>query len=330
MTFDRHMRVRVLHLRFEVGSSCSEIATRLILSYTSVKRFIREYEQCGSINPPCDGHRRRGGLIPQEHMGYLLEHLELFAPDLYLDEMSELLYDMYEVRYKPGLIRAHLMRHGINRRVLRRRSVYRNEREIANFEREVCDKFLAHQLICCDESRKDPLSLYRPLGWGRRGTRTERRVGFTRATSGYSVFAVLALNGVVGFDICRSAGISKEVFIEQVRRELLPNLQQYPLARSVVIMDNAAVHCSPEIRAMIESTGAILILLPPYCPEFNPIEEVFSKLKAFLQRHRTLSEANPRLAITRGLHAVSHVDAAGYFEHAQYRVETIIPGFLYH
>jgi len=63
-------------------------------------------------------------------------------------------------------------------------------------------------------------------------------------------------------------------------------------ARHLVILDNAAFHKSPETRRLIEHTGASLLFLPPYSPDFNPIEHDFAALKKHreYQEHATIDE----------------------------------------
>ncbi len=70
-----------------------------------------------------------------------------------------------------------------------------------------------------------------------------------------------------------------DAFEAYVRQVLLPTLRP----GDVVIMDNLSVHKRPAVRAAIESAGARLLFLPPYSPDFNPIEFAFSKLKALLR-----------------------------------------------
>ncbi|KAF4137925.1 DDE superfamily endonuclease [Phytophthora infestans] len=53
-------------------------------------------------------------------------------------------------------------------------------------------------------------------------------------------------------------------------------------------MDNACIHMCPELEEAIHSVGAMLLFLPPYCPQFNPIEVVFGQLKCWLARHANL------------------------------------------
>src|SRR3954451_19257996 len=68
-----------------------------------------------------------------------------------------------------------------------------------------------------------------------------------------------------------------EIYVEKV---LVPELQP----GDVVIMDNLSSHKSPRVRALIEAAGATLLYLPPYSPDFNPIENAFAKLKALLRK----------------------------------------------
>jgi transposase len=71
--------------------------------------------------------------------------------------------------------------------------------------------------------------------------------------------------------------IAFEAYVEQV---LVPELRP----GDIVIMDNLSSHKGPRTRQMIEAAGASLLFLPPYSPDFNPIENAFSKLKAMLRK----------------------------------------------
>jgi transposase len=77
----------------------------------------------------------------------------------------------------------------------------------------------------------------------------------------------------------------------------------------VVVLDNLAVYRQPEVRAAIEAVGARLRFLPPYSPDFNPIEMAFAKLKAFLRaaRPRTFDHVNALVAAALALFTPTHV-----------------------
>jgi transposase len=70
--------------------------------------------------------------------------------------------------------------------------------------------------------------------------------------------------------------MNRAIFLEYLRQCLIPTLQP----GDIVVMDNLPAHKGPAVRQIIEAAGAELRYLPPYSPDFNPIEQVFSKLKA--------------------------------------------------
>lgn len=74
-----------------------------------------------------------------------------------------------------------------------------------------------------------------------------------------------------------------EGFCEYVKHHLVPKLEE----GDVVVMDNLNSHHRAEIKELIESVGARVEYLPPYSPEFNPIEMMWSQLKSFVRKFRT-------------------------------------------
>jgi transposase len=104
-------------------------------------------------------------------------------------------------------------------------------------------------------------------------------------------------------------------YVEQV---LVPALHP----GHVVVLDTLAAHKQPEVRAAIERAGAYLRFLPPYRPDFNPIELAFAKLKAFLRavRPRTFDHVCELMAATLGLFMPD--ECAHYARHCGYRRAT--------
>ena len=74
--------------------------------------------------------------------------------------------------------------------------------------------------------------------------------------------------------------INRDTFETYVKKVLVPELR----SGDIVIMDNLSSHKGPRVRQMIERAGAFLRYLPPYTPDFNPIENAFAKLKANLRK----------------------------------------------
>ena len=90
----------------------------------------------------------------------------------------------------------------------------------------------------------------------------------------------------------------------------------------VELLDNLAVHWRPEIRAAIEAAGAPLRFLPPYSPDFNPIEQAFAKLKAWLRAARPRSFDHVCELIAAALPLFAPTECINYMRHSGYRVAT--------
>lgn len=103
--------------------------------------------------------------------------------------------------------------------------------------------------------------------------------------------------------------INRDAFEVYVDKVLVPDLRP----GDTVIMDNLSSHKGPRVREMIEAAGASLLYLPPYSPDFNPIEKAFSKLKALLRKAAERTVEGLWTAIGRLLDAFTPTECANYF-----------------
>lgn len=105
-----------------------------------------------------------------------------------------------------------------------------------------------------------------------------------------------------------------EMFLAWVRQGLAPTLQQGDL----VILDNLATHKIRGIVEAIEAVGARLLYLPPYSPDFNPIETMWSKIKQILRSEAPRTESELLLAAKAAFQAISVADCEGFFFSVKY------------
>lgn len=89
----------------------------------------------------------------------------------------------------------------------------------------------------------------------------------------------------------------------------------------VVIMDNLGAHKEQRVQELTEARGAILLFLPAYSPDFSPIEEAFSKIKALLKKAAARTRESLVEAIREALSAVTPRDVLGCFAHCGYQIE---------
>jgi transposase len=112
-------------------------------------------------------------------------------------------------------------------------------------------------------------------------------------------------------DQWRSNGSTFEAYVERV---LAPELRP----GDIVVLDNLSSHKGPRVRALIQAAGARLLFLPPYSPDFNPIENAFAKLKALLRKAAERTVAGLWSAIGRIVDRFSPTECANYFAAAGY------------
>jgi transposase len=110
--------------------------------------------------------------------------------------------------------------------------------------------------------------------------------------------------------------IDNETFLAYVEQVLVPALRP----GDVVVLDNLAVHKQPAVRTAIEAVGARLLFLPPYSPDFNPIEQAFAKLKAFLRAARPRTFDRVAELVAAALKLFTPTECQNFVQHSGYRL----------
>jgi transposase len=108
--------------------------------------------------------------------------------------------------------------------------------------------------------------------------------------------------------------INRDAFETYVQKVLVPELRP----GYIVVMDNLSSHKGPRVRVMIEAAGADLRYLPPYSPDFNPIENAFAKLKALLRKAAERTIGGLWDTIGRIIDLFPPAECANYFSAAGY------------
>src|SRR3954465_9676943 len=129
-----------------------------------------------------------------------------------------------------------------------------------------------------------------------------------------TLLASMSFEGM-GPTLAVQGGTNKAVFEAYVEWVLAPSLRP----GQVVVMDNLAAHKSEEVRELIEARDCEVLFLPPYSPDYNPIEEAFSKIKGLLRKVQARTREALIEALGAAISAVTAEDAAGFFEHCGYR-----------
>jgi transposase len=150
-----------------------------------------------------------------------------------------------------------------------------------------------------------------------RAPRGQRAIGSVPQNYGsnLTLIGALSLDGLQA-PMTVDGATDGEVFRAYVEQVLCPTLD----AGDVVVMDNLSAHKVSGIREAIEATGATVMYLPPYSPDFNPIERCWSKLKSALRAIGARRRESLEEAIAQVIKTVSKADALGWFAHCGYQV----------
>jgi transposase len=108
---------------------------------------------------------------------------------------------------------------------------------------------------------------------------------------------------------------SEEDIVDFVDDAIRDNFLRYG---DTFVMDNYAVHRSDTLREHLGRAGITLLFLPKYCPELNPIELLWSKLKYRIRRYGKRTLADALHSMNRAASEVTRADVAGYFSHCGY------------
>jgi transposase len=130
-----------------------------------------------------------------------------------------------------------------------------------------------------------------------------------------TILAALSLRGIRAA-MTVEAPTDGDVFLAYVEQVLRPRLEP----GDVVILDNLPAHKVDGVRCLIESRGAQLLYLPPYSPDFNPIEQAWSKIKELLRAVKARILPLLEEAIAAAIAAITADNAAGWFRHCGYRI----------
>jgi transposase len=173
---------------------------------------------------------------------------------------------------------------------------------------------LAPQRFVFLDETATPTTLTRLRARAPRGQRAIGRVPHKRWES-VTLLASLTTTGM-GAAMVLAGALTRESFEAYLEQLLLPTL----IPGQIVVLDNLPVHKSARARRLIEGAGGAVLFLPPYSPDFNPIELAFAKLKQTLRGKAARTLPGIVAATGPALEAVTAADARGFFAHCGYHL----------
>ncbi len=169
------------------------------------------------------------------------------------------------------------------------------------------------QLIFIDEAAVNT-AMTRRFGWAAPGERVIDKVPRNYGAQ-TSLISALALRGLVA-TMSLEGAVDTLAFDAYISEVLRPKLK----AGDVVILDNLNVHKASQIEQVANQRGARVIWLPPYSPDYSPIEPCWSKIKQLLRAAKARTREELEAALSEALKLVAKSDIRGWFNHCGYSV----------
>ena len=173
----------------------------------------------------------------------------------------------------------------------------------------------SERLVFLDESGLN-LAMSRSHAWVKRGTEFIDRVPMNWGKN-LNLLGAIRREGWVVLTTTYER-VTKDYFVSWVRTTLLPKLR----VGDVLVMDNLAAHHDRRVVEVCAARGVDVLYLPPYSPDFNPIESAWALQKQFVRRHAPRAREALRRIARRARHRVTQLHCRRYFEHCGYAGQT--------
>lgn len=306
--YPHEIRKRCIHQRLNLGFSYEAIAASYgnRPSARSIKVWVKEAIQQGTIPV----HLGRHGLLQSTRkasdfaklcLGLLCDAREQSR----LVEFACQLCDMTRISFSVSDVAKMFKEMNYSRKKLINRAVEADPVKRQQY-RDSIKRHGLHgpDLIFGDESSVDDRNTNVKYAWGRIGARSQGCSLFVRGQR-YTVVAEITEGGLLSW--CIVAGsCTKEIFMTHFVDDVVPKMKALYQGPSIYVADNGSSHDFGEMARLASAVGGGVARLPPYSPDFNPIEKFWGTFKQWIRANRDwVFQADPVFAITEGLNSIS-------------------------
>lgn len=273
--YSSDLRWRMVWQNVVVGHTYATVARSLNVDVSTVWRTVKRFHQTGEVTKT---------RVPQQHrkltkpVELVILHLVLSTPGIYLREIQKEIFEILGADVSSAVICRFLHQTRFTRQRLKHAALQRDKQLRSQFVSDV-SIYSREMLIFLDESGSDRRDCLRKYGYSLRGRPPICHKLLIRGEH-VSLIAFMSVAGVLDCTMVRGS-VNGDVFYDFVEKCLLPHLMPFDghNPNSVVILDNCTIHHMDDVVQMIHDVGCLIHFLPPYSPDYNPIESMFSKVK---------------------------------------------------
>lgn len=275
------LRSRMVWQRKGLGYTFEHISRNLGVDASTVQRTVALFNSTESVHKRPYPKNRASRKLTTIVQLFILD-IVLRKPGIYLHEIQKEIRKFLLLEVSLPTLCTFLHKSGFTHKKLHTVALQQNEMLREQFSSEV-SVYTTDMFVYVDESGFDKRNKWRKYGYSIRGKLANNCVSFARGER-ISAIACMSSSGLL--DVKTIHGTANgEVFYKFVQTHLLPHLMPYNgiNRHSVVVLDNCSIHHVLNVVKSITEVGAHVLFLPPYSPDLNPIEELFSKVKTTLK-----------------------------------------------
>lgn len=277
LAVSQHALIHGTSLQPAVSSTVAALAARC--SVRSVKAARANLRIFGTTRAPRNGSGRPR-LLPSAVAASVLQLLQETS-DLTLQELAEYIEENFNLVVSLPTISRALRHDRWSKKVIRRKAKEQDP-DLRDFFLYRLSRYKSYHLVYVDESGCDGRAGFRRTGWAPIGSTPVQTTEFHRGER-HHILPAYTQDGILFSTVYQ--GSTDAVVFGDFLEQLLPWCGKYPEPRSVLVMDNASFHRTRRVRQLCAGSGVILMYLPPYSPDLNPIEEFFAEMKSFIKRY---------------------------------------------
>ena len=277
--YSNDLRWRMIWQKEVLGLETCQVAANLGVDYSTVWRIVKLFRETGDVQKK----KQPGAVKALTSVAELITISEVLEhPGIMLHEFQAKLLELTGIDVCLSTICRFLQRSGFSRQKLKIVAIQREDFLRAQFTSDV-SVYEPEMLIFLDETGSDKRNTIRKHGYSLKGKPLVSHELMVRGER-ISAIAFMSMNGMLDCKTVRHS-VNGDTFYEFIQATLLPHLMTFngTNPHSVVIMDNCSIHHINDVVQMINQIGALVHFLPPYSPDYNPIEAAFSKVKTNLK-----------------------------------------------
>ena len=288
--------------------NAKEIAERFSVNTSTVYRLEKQMCETGSVKTRTSQRGRKHALTPEDIQN--IDRVVRQEPDITIDEIIDTL----------GL---HVCNETVRKAVIKlgysykKKSLHASEQErprcqgkTQKLEKHMSERDINY-LVFLDESGVN-INMTRHYARAWKNRRAVDKTPFNTPCN-TTVPSSIRLNGDCAYTVYQG-GTTAERFAEYLKTKLLPTLSE----ADIIVMDNMRSHHAKAVKQLLDSSKVTYLYLPPYSPDLNPIEKMWSKLKAFLRKEKIRIASELPSAISKGFLTIRPKDCIGWFRSCNY------------